>query len=562
MLTFFILICACTTITTQNAPQLKIHQGTLTGSYRETWNGRVFSSFTGVPYAEPPIDELRFKAPVPAVPWKGVLDATKQHAICPQMNVYEENFNISGNEDCLYLNVYTPRIEFLNNEQLLPVLFYIHGGGWMCGSANMYGPKILLDQDVILVTTNYRLGALGFLSTGDSVVPGNNGLKDQNLALKWVKNNIIHFGGNPSSITMFGQSAGAASTHYHTLSPLSKDLINGAILLSGSAMAPWAFGLPSLALNNTKNLANFVNCPYTSSEVLIDCLKKVPANEIVAQDLKFLEWSYHPMVPFKPVLEEQSDEAFLTEEPADIIKSNNAAKVPIIVGFTTEDGAFKAAYLFKRRNLLEEINKDFNRMAPFLLVYHESTSNQDKISEKVQKHYFGDREIDNNAKAAFTDMITDSWFHLPADTTVRLHTQYTDQKVYYYLFGYRGSETFTTLYKSTEDDYDYGTCHCDDLLYLFNFDIFPNYKPKNGDETMNKIMTSLWINFAKTGNPTPNKTEILKTTWHPVTTKNHEYYFIKNDNEMNMRSNLNQERLKIWKNVPFNARWKKIRDEL
>ncbi|KAF5307861.1 hypothetical protein FQR65_LT06593 [Abscondita terminalis] len=505
-----------------------------------------------------PVDLL---APVSESSWEGVLYATKQHAVCPQMNVYVGDFNITGDEDCLYLNVYTPEIKSSGNGGL-PVMFYIHGGGWMCGSANIYGPEVLLDQDVVLVTINYRLGALGFLTTGDSIVPGNNGLKDQNMALKWVKKNIASFGGDPNSITVFGQSAGGASAHYHMLSPLSKDLISRVIVQSGSALAPWALGLPSLALNNTKNLANFVNCSYASSQVLVDCLKKLSAYEIVAQDLKYLEWSYHPMIPFKPVIEEECDDAFLTDEPANIIKLNNVAKVPMIIGFTSEDGAFKTAYLFKQSKLINELNRNFNRIAPFLLVYHESTSHQDEISEKVQQLYFGDRKIDQDSKTAFTDMITDSWFHLPADHTVNLHTQYTNENVYYYLFSYRGSNSYINLFKSADDNFNYGACHGDDLLYLFNIESFPDYKPNLKDKLMNEMITSIWANFAKTGNPTPNNTGNVVSLWTPVKTKNHEFYWIKNDKEIKMRSNLNLERMEIWKGVIFNDRWKKIKDEL
>ncbi|KAL3282159.1 hypothetical protein HHI36_005354 [Cryptolaemus montrouzieri] len=162
-------------------------------------------------------------SPVPIEPWKDVLDATKPHAVCPQRDIYRRTDLIEGDEDCLYLNVYTPRLPSENLE-LLPVMVFFHGGGFLCGGGNSYwyGPDVLLDRDIVLVVTNYRLGALGFLSTGDSVSPGNYGLKDQSLALKWVKKNIEYFGGDPDSITLFGESAGGASANYHMLSPLSK----------------------------------------------------------------------------------------------------------------------------------------------------------------------------------------------------------------------------------------------------------------------------------------------------------------------------------------------------
>lgn len=130
-------------------------------------------------------------------------------------------------------------------------MFWIHGGGFQFGSGNsfLYGPDYLIDEGVVLVTINYRLGALGFLSADVPEAPGNAGLKDQVLALKWVKDNIKEFGGNPDKVTIFGQSAGAASVHYLMLSPMAKGLFHGAIAQSGVALNPWAF------TENTKNRA-------------------------------------------------------------------------------------------------------------------------------------------------------------------------------------------------------------------------------------------------------------------------------------------------------------------
>lgn len=130
---------------------------------------------------------------------------------------------VKGNEDCLYLNIYRPNDQSLNN---MDVIFYIHGGAFMFNNGGSNQPIYLLDKDVVLISINYRLGPLGFLSLEDKVLPGNNGLKDQALALKWVKANIHYFGGNPNSITITGMSAGSASVHLHTLSPSTTGNIN------------------------------------------------------------------------------------------------------------------------------------------------------------------------------------------------------------------------------------------------------------------------------------------------------------------------------------------------
>ncbi|KAL3288034.1 hypothetical protein HHI36_002486 [Cryptolaemus montrouzieri] len=239
MFLFFLLNFLISTANSEN-PNLIINDGQLEGTIMRTKGGRAFSAFLGIPYAEPPMGELRFKAPVPIKPWEGILQATKSHPFCPQEDYFSAK--IIGEENCLFLNVYTPRLPH-ESKELLPVLVYIHGGAFIFGAATNenYGPEYLLDKDLILVTPNYRLGALGFLSTNDDVSPGNYGLKDQSLALKWVNKNIKHFGGDPDSVTVGGVSAGGASSHYQLLSPLNTGLFKGVISQSGISLCNWAF---------------------------------------------------------------------------------------------------------------------------------------------------------------------------------------------------------------------------------------------------------------------------------------------------------------------------------
>ncbi|XP_033221036.1 esterase SG1-like [Belonocnema kinseyi] len=213
------------TFSSNNDPLVKIPQGLLKGTHLETRNGRKISVFLGIPYAKPPIGKLRFRSPVPAEKWKGLRLAHTEGNMCPQL----KSKNLLGDENCLYLNIYTPILEFnstlINSKKnLLPVMVWIHGGGFKTGSGSftVYGPSYILDKDVILVSINYRLGVLGFFTTGDLLVPGNMGLKDQVLALKWVQENIHFFGGDPDKVTIFGQSSAGACVNLHTISDASK----------------------------------------------------------------------------------------------------------------------------------------------------------------------------------------------------------------------------------------------------------------------------------------------------------------------------------------------------
>ncbi|XP_025406472.1 bile salt-activated lipase-like isoform X4 [Sipha flava] len=205
----------------RNKMKVTIEQGTLQGlQYNTKLSYKPYVSFLGIPYAKPPIDDLRFKPPVKHPGWSGVLNAFSEGEKCLQFDILTNR--IVGSENCLYLNIFVPQDEL--NEKLAVMLF-IHGGAFNFGSAslNQYCPDYLLDENVIVVTINYRLNVLGFLNLDVDECPGNMGLKDQLFAIKWVKNNISAFGGDTDNITIFGESAGSASVHCHLLSPQSLD---------------------------------------------------------------------------------------------------------------------------------------------------------------------------------------------------------------------------------------------------------------------------------------------------------------------------------------------------
>lgn len=203
-------------------------------------------------------------------PWNGTFDATEDGPICVQFIEQTPN-DIS--EDCLRLNVYTRN---LNPQRKRAVLIYFHPGGYygLSGqSKTVAGPEYLLDHDIVLVTVNYRLGILGFLSTGTKEAPGNNGLKDQVQVMRWVQENIDKFGGDANSVTIMGYSAGSMSVTLHLMSPMSQRLFHRAIVMSGSAVSQWE--IPSEQLDLAKRQARLLNCSDESVETIMSCLKIV-----------------------------------------------------------------------------------------------------------------------------------------------------------------------------------------------------------------------------------------------------------------------------------------------
>lgn len=207
-----------TTASTQN---VKIDNSIVIG-YKHSDN---IIAYTGIPYAQAPINNLRFEPPQKPQYNDVINDKSKENVMCAQVSVFNGPPEISGDEDCLYLNVYVPKTVKNDDLTKLPVMIYIHGGGFAWGTGIMFKPDYLLRNDnVILVTLNYRLGPLGFLAAGSEghEIYANNGMKDQAMAIQWVYDNIQHFGGDNTKITLFGNSAGAASTHLHLFSPKTK----------------------------------------------------------------------------------------------------------------------------------------------------------------------------------------------------------------------------------------------------------------------------------------------------------------------------------------------------
>ena len=238
------------------------------------------AAFYGIPFAQPPVGELRFKRPVPIRGWDGVLNATQMPNTCSQVasklfgNFDGEemwNPNTLVSEDCLYLNIWVP--EHLINDsgrRTAKVLFWIYGGGFFSGTSTLdiYDGRILAgEHDVVVVSVQYRVGPLGFLYFGSEDAPGSMGLLDQNLALKWVYDNVRAFGGDPEGITLFGESAGSVSCSYHLLSPLSRPYIKHVILMSGVATAPFGFNTNAESLDVSIRLAKEFGC-WSAEKVL------------------------------------------------------------------------------------------------------------------------------------------------------------------------------------------------------------------------------------------------------------------------------------------------------
>ena len=251
-------------------------------------DGRYFSVFRGIPYAKPPVGDLRFRPPEPLDEhdnWEGFINFNRDMETCYQVN---SRLGVHvGSENCLQLNVYTPDV---SPSSPLPVMVYIHGGGFVSftGASAIQGPGFFMDHDVVLVSVNYRLGIFGFLSLETDDVPGNLGLWDQTMALNWVKQNIAKFGGDPRKVTIFGESAGSMSVNYHLLSRQSRGLFHRAIMQSGTAISPYT-RLNKSPRYYAEKLADNVGCGQ--SDNILKCLQSTPAKQLYQHMQMFDECS-------------------------------------------------------------------------------------------------------------------------------------------------------------------------------------------------------------------------------------------------------------------------------
>jgi len=487
------------------SPTVTVEHGMLRGKTLKTDNGRTIYAFEGIPYAKPPVGDRRFKEPhYRTKPWIGVWDATHPGSPCLQYDhmTYLKEEPIIGDEDCLYLNVYTPELPTgfvsLNPKD---VIVYIHGGCFTYGAGHLYQPTHLLDKDVVYVSINYRLGPLGFLSTEDDIVPGNMGLKDQVMALQWIQKNIAAFGGNAGSVTISGMAAGGASVHYHYLSHKSVGLFHKGISMSGSSLSGWTF--TEDPGTKTRTLASALGCPVAPNWEMVKCLRKRPARRIVrlVSTPLFMPWHFNPATPFGPVAEKAGLQPFLTQHPYDILKMNQVQPRPWLVSLTSEEGLYPVANFVANATLLAEIERDWLKVAPALLDYNYTVQphRMDETSHKIKQFYLKGQPISPATTAPFIQLASDRWFVVETERAARMQAAARLAPVYFYRFSYRGKHSLseTMSWGSTQN---FGVSHGDDTGYILGVS-YMNPLETESDRKMSKLMINMWINFAKTGKP-------------------------------------------------------------
>ncbi|XP_050302131.1 venom carboxylesterase-6-like isoform X2 [Anthonomus grandis grandis] len=477
--------------------------------------------------------------------WSGILNATKDSNLCYSITGDDPN----ESEDCLYLNVYTP-VLYNDDNSKLPVLLWIHGGGYTDGNSlySNFGPDFLINKDIVIVTINYRLGPFGFLSTGDTIISGNAGHKDQAAAIKWTFENIQAFGGNPQAITISGQSAGGSSVGYQLLYKKNEGLFRGAILESGSPLSPWSYQDSTIARSYAFDLAKQINESIdlsNSSSLLKEFLLSVDGKAINSASAQIQQ---RPL----PVIEPNTEDAFLTQSQYSLLENGDFIKVPLIMGTTSEEDLSQGKDLHNLKRKLQSYEDNPEKFIPNDFTVIEGVS-KSFIGEQVKDLYFKNVTDEDIKMGHLIKFLSHTTYASPVVKHADLASNYT--KVYFYIFSYDGLMGNVNITVKGADKVE----HAEDPKYLFlkYDDSYSNTDlsrfPKEDILTHYRLI-ELWTNFVKYLEPTPIKSELLQNiTWPVYTSEICQYLDIGENLEVN--KNPHNPYYKTW--VQFYDKWAK-----
>lgn len=367
-------------------------------------------------------------------------------------------------------------------------MVYIHGGGYNYGSSILTPGNVLASMEVVVVTFQYRLGAFGFVSTGDLSAPGNYGMLDQVEALRWVKENINQFGGDPSKVTIFGQSAGGSSVGLHLLSPLSKGLFHRAIAESGVDISPWATAPIETSITKTTKLARALKCSTSDNNDMIECLRQKSTRDILKATQ--VEDFWYTVV----------DNNFLCDTPLNLRYAGKFHKVPFMAGFTTDDGSSAERYfgLSKEKMTLNLYKLTLRARAQEFFTGH-SADQIGLISNALSLMYtpWGQTDDGSKLRQEIVNLRTDYWFAAPIIRASSIHSRYVTP-VFLFKFNHRSKYDINPPWM--------GVTHAANVLYDFgipimNFTLLQQYD--HIDRNVSKFVIDLYTNFAKGKHPTP-----------------------------------------------------------
>lgn len=481
------------------------------------------SVFLGIPYAQPPVGDARLRPPRPHRGWK-VLQAVDFGPACPQPAQYigATKGIREMDEDCLYLNIYSPSTAS-GQARPYPVMFYIHGGDFSRGASNLFPAHVLAAfYEVVVVTFNYRLGALGFLSTADDNSPGNYGLLDQSMALQWVYENARAFNGDPEAITAFGPGAGAASAGLLAVAPRTRTMIRRLILQSGSPLADWAMVVDKYRAQNTSRVfGEHIGCSIESAWKLVNCLRKSRS----AYELGNVQLESHvPRVglfPWAPVLDgnftvpldswydgwREADWHFMWDTPEHLMRRRAfSPQLEVMMGVTTQEAAFM---IYNNESLGRDFLVDqrfFDQKVRELVLRYNYTLNQEGVFQAIKYMYTYWPEPNNTyfIRERYIDLMSDFIYRAPSDHAAKLFAE-LNVPLYLYVLNTTIEAFRYPLWRKVPHNIEHYFLTGAPFMDIELFPRRPTLDRQmwtDNDRNMSHFFMKAYSDFAKYGNPT------------------------------------------------------------
>ena len=451
---------------------------------------------------------------MPPIPWIKPLNCTKEGPPC--WGAKSKPYQVEGDFDCLHINVFTNNI---HPETPFSVMVWIHGGGWMLDSSTtkLYGPDYLVDKNVTVVTLNYRLGAFGFLSLDDEAlnVPGNQAFKDQRLALKWIQRNIANFGGDPSSVTLFGQSAGAGSVHYHMISEGSRDLFHQGILMAGSAFQHGYSWIPRR--DWAHKLAVKLGFKSKSDGEVLKFLESANPKEIVENQMQML--NFKDMMnegfgmAFGPTVEPyRTPGIFLDDEISTLVQNGWGNNISIMIGATSFAGL--ESYSDVRNPLFWSLFSNFENYIPRELDLPKGSKKSKIFARMLKRQYYGQNQPTINDTDGILQVVDDLYLWFPAHRTVRNRLESgSNASTFVYRFDADSeNNVFKILMMKDNPELKHyrEPMHGDDFAHIFKSVHHKPLKEMNqASYNTLQLMVTLFTNFACEGQPSADGVEFF-----------------------------------------------------
>ncbi|RZF32832.1 hypothetical protein LSTR_LSTR011478 [Laodelphax striatellus] len=535
-------------------------QGLVSGREVNVARGRRATLYLGLPFAQPPLEALRFAPPVtdPLPSWDGVRNASLYSPACPQdrqllqrhdrLRLVDRLFAggagdhelFRTSEDCLYLNVFVP--DGNPPAEGWQVLVWFHEGNFSVGAASLWdATAFAVKQRVLVVTSSYRLNVFGFLSTLDGMAPGNAGLLDQVAALDWVHAKITTFGGSTQNVVLAGHSAGAESVTLHMLSPLSEGKFSRAIAMSGSALAPGTIRSPQKD-PYLADLAERFECKVKPTSELLDCLRQVSEKDLLKEAIELADWG--PIVDFSFV--NDTAQAFLPAEPSELLAADKFNKVDFLTGFTDMERAFVFAETlgsdFNKDVFQNRINEEVNAGHTFE-VNSSCTVNYELLYDSVI--FFYSPALHNEDVSVFRkkylDFCTEKYYAAGAF----LHATYVSKTnvAYVYRFDYKLKTNGVVDLEEWMN-----VPHMMELPIVWGMPYWTSFVSpvvwNNADRKQTDIVMSLWGNFSKASTPAATKGRGVQ--WEPFTEESPGVLIIDKNIEMSDISTFDYKATKFW----------------